>query len=188
MTKENHRYRTIYIDPDCRRSPKTDRFCAVCQRDLKAEGMVAWLNECCHHVVHPMDVQGHEVVGLIGPECAAKLGDAFALPGQLAPLFRAFRRWNKTADGYNSWSALNYDEKVELVKAEPCNAGDIRVFTKSGNLVQLIRRDNADWLVARIQGPSKGKQMLCPEPALLCCPPGQEGGALQEFEQRLKAI
>lgn len=28
-------YRTKYLDPDFRRNPKTNRYCIICQRDLK---------------------------------------------------------------------------------------------------------------------------------------------------------
>ena len=181
-------YQTFFIDPDCRHNPKTDRFCAVCQRYIKSEALVAWLADGCHHVVHPMDIHGNEIVGLIGPECATRLAESFVVPGQFVPIIQAWRRWNLQADEFNSWSALGDDEKVELVKAEPCRAGDIRVFTKSGNVVQLIRRVNCDWQVVRTQGASEGKHLQCPETGLTWCLPGDEAEALQKFEQWLRTI
>ncbi|MFC6674011.1 hypothetical protein [Marinobacterium aestuariivivens] len=46
-------------------------------------------------------------------------------------------------------------------------AGDIKIFTKSGNRVRLIERDGDGWVVERTQGKSAGKQMWCAERALV---------------------
>lgn len=50
-------------------------------------------------------------------------------------------------------------------------AGEIRIFSKSGNEVQLIEPDKTSvpraWVVVRTQGLSAGKQMICNERCLL---------------------
>lgn len=47
-------------------------------------------------------------------------------------------------------------------------AGDIAIFTKSGNKVQLIEKDTKNtWVVSRVDGSSKGKQMIVNESALV---------------------
>lgn len=177
-----HTTRTHYLDPDLRRQPKTNRFCAVCQRDLKGEGSVIWLAEGCHHAVHPLDIDGTEVAALIGPECATVLPSGFRLSGQMAPLIRARHRWNAQADEFNQWPSLGEDEKIALVEAEPCRAGDIRIFRKSGNPVQLIANEGGHWQVIRTHGRSTGKNMLCPDHALLWSSPGQETETLDYFD------
>lgn len=46
--------------------------------------------------------------------------------------------------------------------------GDIKIFTKSGNRVELIKgTGSAEWRVERVDGTSKGKQMICRETALV---------------------
>ncbi|WP_286241160.1 hypothetical protein [Neptuniibacter halophilus] len=46
-------------------------------------------------------------------------------------------------------------------------AGDKKIFTKSGNEVRLIERSGDGWIVERTKGRSAGKQMWCPERALV---------------------
>lgn len=47
-------------------------------------------------------------------------------------------------------------------------AGDTKIFVKSGNEVRLVKRSGkSDWVVERTGGASKGKQMICPERALV---------------------
>lgn len=47
------------------------------------------------------------------------------------------------------------------------SAGDIKVFVKSGNEVQLVEPSgNREWVVERTKGASKGKRMICRESAL----------------------
>lgn len=45
--------------------------------------------------------------------------------------------------------------------------GEVRFFTKSGNLVRLIERDGDGWIVERTTGTSAGKQMWCPSRSLV---------------------
>lgn len=46
--------------------------------------------------------------------------------------------------------------------------GDTKIFIKSGNEVRLIERTGeSEWVVERTKGASKGKQMICPESALV---------------------
>jgi hypothetical protein len=59
--------------------------------------------------------------------------------GRTAPLLRARESWNLGADEFNQWRDLGYDEKIPLINGEPCHPGDIRVFTKSGNLVLILK-------------------------------------------------
>lgn len=79
---------------------------------------------------------------------------------------RVIKRWNTQADEFNQWSALGLDEKKVLLEQEECDAGDIRVFLKSGNIVRLKSFDGQNWLVSRLTGASAGKQMLCSAKAL----------------------
>jgi len=45
---------------------------------------------------------------------------------------------------------------------------EIKYFAKSGNRVRLIKRcGKAQWVVERVDGVSKGKQMLCNERSLV---------------------
>jgi hypothetical protein len=47
-------------------------------------------------------------------------------------------------------------------------AGDTKIFIKSGNEVRLVERSGqGDWVVERTQGASRGKRMICPERALV---------------------
>jgi len=46
-------------------------------------------------------------------------------------------------------------------------AGDIKIFTKSGNQVRLVERVGDGWVVERTRGKSAGKQMWCPTRALV---------------------
>ena len=82
-------YRTKYIDPDYRRDPKTDVFCARCQKDIKGPVQyVVHLVDGGMEALHSEDetlfqeaaVEGSEAqrgdLGChpIGPCCAKKIG------------------------------------------------------------------------------------------------------------------
>lgn len=48
--------------------------------------------------------------------------------------------------------------------------GQFKIFTKSGNTVRLIEKsDSQHWRVERVYAASAGKQMICPELALVPC-------------------
>lgn len=84
---ENHDFRTKHLDPDFRRNPKTQCFCALCQMDIKGEPRYfAHMIHGCFEAVHPEDreianamVAEHENYGLlaIGSECAKVIGREF---------------------------------------------------------------------------------------------------------------
>lgn len=73
--------RTVFIDPDFRREPKTGRYCCRCQRDI-APGAPArriYLRNNGAVALHPADVPAHALpddIGwaLLGPECARAVG------------------------------------------------------------------------------------------------------------------
>lgn len=46
-------------------------------------------------------------------------------------------------------------------------AGEVRIFAKSGNPVRLLERDGGGWNVERTSGASAGKQMWCPSLSLV---------------------
>jgi hypothetical protein len=74
-------FRTIFIDPDYRRSPKTSVFCCVCQKDIKgAPKFYARVVDGCNFV-HPEDEAlvpaGYaEDYGTlpVGSDCAKRIG------------------------------------------------------------------------------------------------------------------
>jgi hypothetical protein len=76
------------IDNDCRREPKTNRFCIRCQRDLPAgaqERMIHLVESCM--AVHPEDegmlaTFAHEDHGwwLVGVDCAKIIGLEYTHP------------------------------------------------------------------------------------------------------------
>ena len=75
-------YRTVYLDPDFRRDPKTNCFCCVCQKDIKGgprffarlldHGITAGHPEDEHMVPEGLehDLGTHPV----GNECARRIG------------------------------------------------------------------------------------------------------------------
>lgn len=47
------------------------------------------------------------------------------------------------------------------------NTGDLCLFLKSGNTVRLLEpHGTREWVVERVSGAHKGKQMICRETAL----------------------
>lgn len=80
--------RTVYIDPDFRKLPKTEISCCRCQKDIKAKRyrMVHLLVDGIT-AVHPDDshlVSAREDLGLhpIGNDCARKIGIEFTYEAQ----------------------------------------------------------------------------------------------------------
>lgn len=73
-------YRTVFLDNDTRRQPKTKRFCVRCQKDLKPGSNVrsVHLVDNGPFALHPED-EGKPVAKdggwwLLGPECVSKIG------------------------------------------------------------------------------------------------------------------
>ena len=71
--------RTKQINPDFRKTPKTETYCAICQKDLKVvAGRIFIINEG-FTVVHPSDAVGIQSSN-VGPECAKKIGKKWIAP------------------------------------------------------------------------------------------------------------
>lgn len=73
----------LRTDPDFRRTPRTDAYCALCQRDITGEHAWGFLMSSGFAIVHPLWAvhfanvgEDHELCtpgwSRIGPECAKK--------------------------------------------------------------------------------------------------------------------
>ena len=87
--------KTKWMDPDFRRQPKTDRWCEMCQRDLKSgqpHRVIRWELDK-YEAIHPDDWESAAVEvparrgrpdavvqGLIGMDCAKRLGMEWSAP------------------------------------------------------------------------------------------------------------
>ena len=85
-------YRTKWMSPDFRRDPRTNRYCVVCQRDLK-EGQphrIVMFELDTYDAVHSedweaaqQDILGRRTandpvcIGLVGMDCAKRIGLEF---------------------------------------------------------------------------------------------------------------
>ena len=75
-------FRTVFLEPDFRREPKTDCFCCVCQKDIKGEPrFFARIVHAGASAVHPDDwilvPEGHPDdygVHPVGNDCARRVG------------------------------------------------------------------------------------------------------------------
>jgi hypothetical protein len=83
--------RTFYFDPDYRKPPKTQFYCAICEKDLKHSShsiIVGELSNSWMEAIHPDDAaefydvsNGNEIyVSPVGPECAKKIPNEFLIP------------------------------------------------------------------------------------------------------------
>lgn len=83
----------VYTDPDFRRTPKTDLYCGICQRDIKTKNYrEAFLIESGFVAVHPDQVlliseeeqKKTEVWGWtpVGNDCAKRIGLDFTRHNQ----------------------------------------------------------------------------------------------------------
>ncbi len=63
------------FDPDFRPQPKTDRFCCVCQRDIKhnTAGVVHLGDGCFEAIDSTEDDFDASFTGRLGPECVKKI-------------------------------------------------------------------------------------------------------------------
>lgn len=82
--EREHPIRTIQLDGDYRREPKTEVWCVRCQKDLRpgVERRVVAMVSGESVVIHPDDVAGASgvVEFLIGPCCARQLGLEWSRP------------------------------------------------------------------------------------------------------------
>ena len=93
-------YRTKYLDPDFRPTPKTNHFCCACYKDIKNRESFRSVH-CIHGgmtVLHPEDEPLYKAAfpngesgdlnwQPIGPDCAKKLGLEWTWPsGTIAAL------------------------------------------------------------------------------------------------------
>jgi hypothetical protein len=96
---QDYSFRYKWIDPDFRRDPKTDCYCARCQKDIKGGEPIyyAHMIEGCHSTVHPDDkeIADREVpqddnYGLlpIGPDCAKIIGLDFVYTAEKAAVVK----------------------------------------------------------------------------------------------------
>ena len=74
--------RTIFLDYDARRNPKTRGYCAMCQRDIGvgASARVVRIRVSDMHILHPEDAGLEGDVGLLGHDCAKKIGLEWSVP------------------------------------------------------------------------------------------------------------
>lgn len=80
----NDGYRSRQLDPDFRRDPKTDCFCALCQKDIKGDpDYYAHFAYGCVEAIHPDDrdianaiIPAGDNYGIlpVGTDCARKIG------------------------------------------------------------------------------------------------------------------
>lgn len=73
--------RTKEIPESSRRTPKTEHYCVVCQKDIKPKAKFLWVHVVGGgtHVLHPddeADFDGKGDMGMfpIGSDCAKKIG------------------------------------------------------------------------------------------------------------------
>jgi hypothetical protein len=84
-------YRLHHTSPDYRRNPKTNRFCALCQRDILGPSVRAYALDGPQCLVHPADAAaasqagGDVFVVELGPECAKLIPQDFRISGNHQP-------------------------------------------------------------------------------------------------------
>lgn len=89
QTRAGGSERTVWIDMDFRRTPKTSTFCAICQRDIKnGPAAYVYLHEEPCVIVDPKRLDGTEVVvkeviGTIDALFADTDGDVLEVPDRL---------------------------------------------------------------------------------------------------------
>ncbi len=66
--------RVKFIEFDARREPKTDTFCACCQRDIKVPTRWVFLRNGDPYAIHPADADASVDRHPIGEDCAKRLG------------------------------------------------------------------------------------------------------------------
>lgn len=74
--------RTLFLDYDARPEPKTNRWCAKCQRDIKpgSPARVIRLRVEDMHVLHPDDAGDLGEHALLGMDCARTIGLEWSRP------------------------------------------------------------------------------------------------------------
>lgn len=88
--KKQNRHELLSVsdmDPDYRREPKTEFFCALCQRDIKNKNTACGIHvvEGGNSICHPGDSHLYEGdsgdcgIYYVGPECAKKVNKEYRL-------------------------------------------------------------------------------------------------------------
>lgn len=72
--------RSVFLDYDARREPKTTRYCVRCQRDIRPDQTARVVRVKDAMVLHPDDAGAHGNEFLIGLDCAKALGLEFSRP------------------------------------------------------------------------------------------------------------
>ena len=75
--------RQIELDYDARRQPTTSRYCAKCHKDIApiAPARKIYLKGLFPRmVIHPGDLDGSEIEGIVGLDCAKQIGLKFTRP------------------------------------------------------------------------------------------------------------
>lgn len=68
--------KNFYFDGDFRRNPKTDFFCALCQKDLNPNSkniQYVYVGDPALFVTDPERLEGNELKVPVGPECINKI-------------------------------------------------------------------------------------------------------------------
>jgi hypothetical protein len=100
--------RTIFLDYDARREPKTARFCVKCQKDISPDMSARVVRVLDEMVLHPEDAGSAGQDFLIGPDCAKALGLEYSRP-EAQPLWRANESGQfERRDGALVWKGDEY--------------------------------------------------------------------------------
>lgn len=74
--------RSVFLDYDTRREPRTTRFCVRCQRDIGIDHPARIIRVLDELVLHPDDAGTCGEEFLIGLDCAHQIGLEYSRPEQ----------------------------------------------------------------------------------------------------------
>lgn len=74
--------RSVFLDYDARRDPKTGRFCVRCQRDIGPDQPARVVRVLDERVLHPEDAGAQGRDCLLGLDCAQQIGMEYSRPEQ----------------------------------------------------------------------------------------------------------
>lgn len=72
--------RSVFLDYDARREPKTARYCIRCQRDIGTDQPARIIRVLDAQVLHPDDAGTAGCDFLIGLDCAQQIGMEYSRP------------------------------------------------------------------------------------------------------------